>query len=95
MNAFASIIATVNRPHLLQQLVEKLAQGRPLNVQLRIANGRWSLAGTSTVETYTDGCLAYRSTDGEFRLAFATPFLFTCVDRQNQGVALAWSQSLS
>ena len=89
MNNTLHITAAFDKPDFLEDLVEKLADGK--------ADAGY---GTSSTEAYVSGdvSLSYAIPGGKqarINMPFITCFLFTCTKAKTQGCKLAWSISLS
>jgi hypothetical protein len=95
MNSSLHITATVDRPQLLKNTVEKLAQRRTgITYSEAVKTECWQSFNSSSVETFITGSLAFKEDDHCSPL-FTTRFLFTCIQETTSGYALSWSLSLS
>ena len=95
MNNFLRILATVDHPQLLENMVEKLAQQNNRHAFAeRFETGNWRSFNSSTVESLVNGSLVFNTAD-DTASSFTTGFLFTCLKHKNTDYKLSWSLSLS
>lgn len=99
MSTLLQITATVERPDLLKDLVEKLADRRyDIGYSDSSVPSSWRALETSSIETYVSGTVALADSDAEgspINMPFTTQFLFTCVKEKGSAYMLSWSSSLS
>jgi hypothetical protein len=99
MNNSTNIIATLDQPDLLENLVEKLASRRyDIGYSKERVPVNWHAVETSSTETYVSGTLSLSESDVEhpINMPFITPMLFTCIKgRHDDSYRLLWSCSLS
>ena len=95
------ISASLDKPELLQNLVERLAYRR---YDLGYGNEKMpeglKALETSSTETYVSGTLELDFNEKGFKkehinMPFITCFLFTCVKGKSDPYQLIWSSSLS
>ena len=96
------ITAVLDKPDLIEDLVEKLADRR---VDIGYSNAavpvELKAVDTSSTETYVSGTMAIDFTadaeTGEERInmPFITCFLFTCIKGKKDPYQLIWSSSLN
>ena len=99
MNAAIYITATLDKPDLLANLVEKLATRRYdigyINAQLP---GSMKALETSSTETFISGSVDLSEIGHEMEaihMPFITRFFFTCVKEKKSDYRMAWSSSLN
>lgn len=95
MNKLLRITATVDRPKLLETMVEKLAQRHSrLAYSKKFEACHWQSFDSSSIETFVNGSLVFDAEDNTAS-SFTTSFLFTCLKQKQTGYKLRWSVSLS
>lgn len=96
MNNLIHIAATLDRPDLLESMIEQLAYRRfDLGYGLQKVPVDSEALETSSSSIYLSGTVALCEGNEQLNIPFITSFLFTCV-KGNDGVyKLAWSTSLS
>ena len=91
------ITTAVDRPGLLEVLIEKLACRRNNNdfCKEEISPG-WQPFETSSTEVYLNGTIElFYTKDKRTRIPFITSFLFTCMGTKNDSYKVNWGISLS
>ena len=92
------IIATIDQPELLENMVERLAyRHSDLGFSKeKMPEGRIALETAST-ETYVSGTMSieFDNKEENINMPFITCFLFTCIKGKNDPYQLIWSSSLS
>jgi hypothetical protein len=91
-----NISAVLDKPELLEDLVERLADRKydigygkeemPVNLEA---------LETSSAETYVSGIISFTDKNEKINMPFITSFLFTCTKANNDPYKLTWSTSLS
>jgi len=96
MNKLLCITTVVDRPVLLENTVEKLAQRHTdFSYSEKFKTTYWQSFDSSSVETYLEGSNAFREENSACRSSFTAPFLFTCLQQKDKEYKLTWSVSLS
>jgi hypothetical protein len=97
MNSKVYLIAFLDKPDLLEDMVERLAQRR-----YDIGYGKsklpepWKALESSTTENYISGTIEFAFNEQEMlRVPFASSFLFTCIKENREDYKLIWGSSLS
>ena len=96
MNNYIHIAAILDRPDLLENMVEQLAY-RHYDLgygQQRVPLDSEALE-TSSSTIYLSGTILLNNKQEQFQIPFITSFLFTCVKGTDGIYKLAWSTSLS
>ena len=90
------INATFDKPDLLENMVEKLADRR---IDFGFSNiavpKELKAIDTSTTETYVSGTVEVKYWNEIINMPFITCFLFTCIKGKEKPYKLEWSISLS
>ena len=90
------ITATLDKPTLLEDMVEKLADRRIDFGYCNIAvPDDLKAIDTSTTETYVSGTVGIKYWDEDINMPFITCFLFTCIKGKEKPYKLEWAISLS
>jgi len=91
------LTASVDKPDLLEDIIEKLATRR-----YDIGYGRahvpttWEALETSSVESYMSGTVEFDYNETQrIRIPYITCFVFSCTKVKNDPYDLSWSISLS
>lgn len=96
MNNNIHIAATLDRPDLLENLVQQLAYRRfDLGYGLQRVPANSEALETSSSTIYLNGTIVLNNELEQFHIPFITSFLFTCVKGTDGIYKLAWSTSLS
>lgn len=100
MNKSLQIVAILDKPELLENLVEKLASRRyDIGYSKETVPQNWQAIETSSTETYISGTLSFsglaNNDDASINLPFITSMLFTCIKGREDSYRLLWSSSLS
>ena len=98
MKKSLNIIATIDQPELLENMVERLAyRHNDLGFSKeKMPEGHKALETAST-ETYVGGTMSieFNNKEENINMPFITCFLFTCIKGKNDPYQLIWSSSLS
>jgi hypothetical protein len=99
-NKSVNIIATLDQPELLENLIEKLASRRyDIGYSNEVVPKDWQAVETSSTEAYVSGTLSFSglidNDDASINMPFITSMLFTCIKGKKDGYHLLWSSSLS
>ncbi len=91
------LTASVDKPELLENIIEKLATRR---YDMGYGNARvpdaWKALEVSSVETYLSGCVEFDYNETQrIRIPYITCFLFSCTKTKNDPYELSWGISLS
>ncbi|HMD00464.1 MAG TPA: hypothetical protein VKH37_09935 [Ferruginibacter sp.] len=91
------LTASVDKPELLEDIVEKLATRRyDIGYNRAKVPNSWDAIETSTVESYLSGTVEFDYNDRQrIRIPYITCFLFSCTKTKNDPYDLSWSISLS
>ncbi len=90
------IIATIDQPGLLEDMVEKLAYRHyDLGYGKQKMPGNREALETSSTETYVSGIVAMDDSGEQINMPFITCFVFTCIKGKDSAYKLGWSSSLS
>ncbi|MEI9912709.1 MAG: hypothetical protein WDO71_25545 [Bacteroidota bacterium] len=95
-HSFISISATLAEPHLLKNIVEKLA-GRRYDIgygREKVKRG-WQAIETSSIEAHISGDMNISCKSDFMQIPFVNCFLFTCIKGKEDGYQLTWASSLS
>ena len=100
MDKSLHITAVFDKPDLLENLVEKLADRRyDIGYSNEVVPNEWKAIETSSTETFVSGTLAFSGVmdndDASINMPFITSFLFTCIKGKERPYKLEWSTSLS
>ncbi len=97
MNRNLYISAFLDKPGLLENMVEKLAQKHNDAGYCKSKVPKpWKALETSSTETFVSGTVEFQYNQKELiRMPFASSFLFTCIKECNEEYKLSWSASLS
>ena len=97
MNKTLHISTALDKPGLLEDMVEKLVSLRADNgiTDLMMPRGLEAI-DTSSTEAYASGNIEFDYNEKEkIRMPFITSFLFTCTRNKKEPYDLNWSMSLS
>ena len=87
---------SLDKPDLLENLVEKLAYRRyDIGYGKEKMPRNFEALETSSAETYASGTVALTDKDGTINMPFITSFLFTCTKGKDESYKLTWCSSLS
>ncbi len=90
------ITATLDKPDLLNDIVEKLAQQRfDIGHILENVQAGWNLINTSSVEAYANGNINISTETDLISMPFNNCFIFTCIKDIVGNTTVEWSISLS
>lgn len=96
MNNSIHIAAILDRPDLLENMVEQLAYR---HYDLGFGKQRVPLDSealeTSSSIIYLSGAVAFEEKGEQLQIPFITNFLFTCIKGADEVYKLSWSTSLS
>lgn len=97
MKHLLNITASIDKPGLLANMIEKIASRRYDigYINERMSNG-WKAIETASSEIYVNGAVEFMFNDNECtRMPFISSFLFTCMHSNNEPYELVWGMSLS
>ena len=90
------ISAVIDKPDLIEDMVEKLADRR---IDIGYSNAAvpsdLKAIDTSTTETYVSGTCAIEFNNEKINMPFITCFVFTCIKGKKKPYQLEWVSSLS
>ena len=91
------LIASVDKPEVLENIIEQLATRRYDNHYGKaLVPDSWQAIDTSSIETYVSGRMEFDYTETQrIKIPFITCFLFSCKKEKNESYDLVWSFSLS
>jgi hypothetical protein len=91
------LTASVDKPELLEDIIEKLATRRyDTGYGKAQVPKTWQALETSSVETYMSGTVEFDYNETQrIRIPFITCFLFSCTKIKDEPYELSWSVSLS
>ncbi len=96
MNNSIHIAATLDKPELLEDFVEKLACRRyDIGYGSAKVPANTEALETSSADIYLSGTVAVAEQNERVNMPFITSFLFTCIKGMDGVYKLAWSSSLS
>lgn len=100
MNQNLNIVATLDQPKVLENLVEKLASRRyDIGYSREAVPQNLQAVEVSSTETYVSGTLSFsglmNNDDVSINMPFITSMLFTCIKGKEDEYKLLWSISLS
>lgn len=91
------LVASVDKPDVLENIIEKLAI-RPNDIGYAKAAvpKSWLALDSSSVEAYISGHIEFDYNEIQrIRIPYTTAFLFSCTKQKNDPYDLKWSFSLS
>ena len=91
------LTASVDKPEVLEDIIERLATRRyDMGYSNAAVPATWKAIETSSVETYLSGRIEFDYNDLQrIRMPYITCFLFSCIKEKNNEYELSWSFSLS
>lgn len=90
------ISAILDKPDLIEDMVEKLADRRiDIGYRNAIVPVDLKAIDTSSTETYVSGTVAIEFNCEKINMPFITCFLFTCMKGKEKAYHLEWVSSLS
>jgi hypothetical protein len=90
------ITATLDKPTLIEDMVEKLADRRvDVGYSNALVPQELKAIDTSSTETYVSGTVGLNDNDDSINMPFITCFLFTCIKGKEKPYKLEWVSSLS
>lgn len=90
------ITATIDKPDLIEDMVEKLADRKiDIGYSRQAVPPDLKAIDTSTTETYVSGTVAIEFNDEKINMPFITCYLFTCIKGKQKPYQLEWATSLS
>ncbi len=91
------LIATIDKPDALENIIEQLATRRyDIGYGNAIVPAPLQAIDTSSVETYLSGKVEFDYNETHrIRIPYITAFLFSCIKEKNDPYDLMWSISLS
>ena len=91
-----TITATIDKPDLIEDMVEKLADRKiDIGYSRQAVPPDLKAIDTSTTETYVSGTVAIEFNDEKINMPFITCYLFTCIKGKQKPYQLEWASSLS
>ena len=92
MKTSLQIMAIIDHPGFLEDIVEKLALRHTYTYNNRQNS---DTVETSSTETYVNGTMVIDDQGEHLNVPFTTCFLFTCIKRSEDTYSLEWGISLS
>lgn len=91
------LIASVDKPEVLENIIEQLATRRyDIGYGKAMVPNSWRAIDTSSVESYVSGNVEFDYNESQrIRVPYITCFLFSCTKEKNDPYDLRWSISLS
>jgi hypothetical protein len=91
------LIALVDKPEMLENIIEKLAARRyDIGYGKAVVPASWQVIDTSSVESYLSGRVEFDYNETQrIRVPYITCFMFSCTKEKNDPYNLRWSISLS
>lgn len=91
------LTASVDKPEVLESIIEQLATRRyDIGYGNAIVPTAWNAIDTSSVESYISGRVEFDYNEIQrIRMPYITCFLFSCMKEKNKPYDLKWSISLS
>lgn len=91
------LVASVDKPDLLEDLIEKLAtRSYDIGYGKAVVPKSWQALDSSSVEAYICGNVEFDYNELQrIRIPYTTAFLFSCTRQKNDPYDLKWSFSLS
>ena len=91
------LTASVDKPEVLENIIEQLATRRyDIGYGRAIVPNDWQAIDTSSIETYISGRVEFDYNETQrIRVPYITCFLFSCMKKKNNPYDLKWSFSLS
>jgi hypothetical protein len=90
------ISAIIDKPDLIEDMVEKLADRRvDIGYSHAMVPQDLKAIDTSSTETYVSGTVAIEFDNEKINMPFITCFLFTCIKGKKKPYQLEWATSLS
>ncbi len=96
MKKLLTIAAKVDQPHLLEDLVERLAYRHyDIGYGREKQTGEWQPVETASAEVYLSGTVEMKMDEEAMSIPYITSFLFTCLKLTNGIYKFSWASSLS
>lgn len=91
------LIALVDKPEVLEQMIEELAARRyDIGYGNAVVPASWRAIDTSSVESYVSGTVEFDYNETQrIRIPYITCFLFCCTKEKDDPYDLRWGISLS
>lgn len=91
------LIATVDRPEILEKIIKELANRRDHSrYGYAAVPTSWQALDTTSVESYMSGRVEFDyNASQRIRIPYITCFMFSCTKEINGRYDLCWSNSLS
>jgi hypothetical protein len=91
------LTASVDKPELLENMIEKLATRRyDIGYSREKVPNSWDALDSSSVESYMSGTIEFDYNETQrIRIPYITCFLFSCTKTRKDNYDLSWSISLS
>jgi hypothetical protein len=96
MKKLVTIAAKVDQPHLLEDLVERLAYRHyDIGYGREKQTGEWQPVETASSEIYLSGTIEMNMSDEQLNIPYITNFLFSCIKSTDGVYRFAWGSSMS
>ncbi len=91
------LIASVDKPEVLENIIEELAARRyDIGYGNALVPNSWQAIDTSSIESYVTGTLAFDYNETQrIKIPYITCFLFSCTKEKKNPYDLKWGISLS
>ena len=91
------LIASVDRPEVLEDIIEKLAiRQNDIGYAKAAVPKAWTALDSSSVEAYISGAVEFDYSETQrIKVTYITGFLFSCIKEKNEPYDLKWSFSMS
>jgi hypothetical protein len=91
------LIASVDKPKALENIIEQLATRRyDVGYGNATVPAAWQAVDTSSVEAYLSGRIEFDYNETQrIKVPYITCFIFSCIKEKNNPYNLIWSFSLS
>ncbi len=91
-----TIIASLEEPFMVKELVERLADRRyDIGYSCEAVPDGWEAIETSSIEAYVSVNLDLSAANDRINTSFTTSFIFTCAKSMEGSYDLSWFNSLS
>ena len=91
------LTATIDRPELLEDMVEKLATRRyETGFGKASVPKKWQALETSSIEAFVSGVIEFDYNEEiRIRIPFITCLVFSCIKEKNEAYQLSWTASFN
>lgn len=91
------LVASVDQPEMMENIIEQLAPRHYDTVYTSVAIPTpWKAINTSSVESYISGRIEFDYNETQrIRMPYITSFLFICTTQKKNEYELSWSVSMS